>query len=486
MTFRGVRHHLLKTFSKIWIVNLHGDSGLKEKCPDGSADFNIFNIQQGVSIIIGVKLKDGDEDEDGLAAVKYVDLWGTRESKLRWLEGGTLSEAEFKEIRPLAPEFSMVNVENANRDVYMSGFALDEMMPLPKERSGVVTSKDRFALGFTTGELRDRLEKFASKDGDDAQAYLAKFLKTPKAAKPDLLKAIKEEVSDIDPDLFRDISYRPFDTRRTYYTGQNNKLIYRCSLDAMSPMKIPGNISIAVTKHFNLVSEYSHAFCHRGICDYTFLSSKTREGCRIFPLLAESDGIEADDGQHYNFDPALFARIAGIAKAVPRGERKGEATTPRDVFNYIYGVLHCPGYRSAFRQSLAQGFPRIPWPSSPSEFWSVSEKGESLIGLHLMESKIENPTFHPLRGKGGDDKISNVKFKDGNVEINSFGQSFADVPEEVWNFQIGSYRPARDWLKKRKGLEIDRDAAMHYEKILNILAETHRIMQTIEMDLPEE
>ncbi|PZT86309.1 MAG: hypothetical protein DI637_10980 [Citromicrobium sp.] len=47
-TFRGMRWHLRKTFDKIWIVDLHGNSNKREKSPDGSSDNNVFDIQQGV------------------------------------------------------------------------------------------------------------------------------------------------------------------------------------------------------------------------------------------------------------------------------------------------------------------------------------------------------------------------------------------------------------------------------------------------------
>lgn len=49
-TFRGMRWHLLNTFNKIYILNLHGNSNRKEKCPDGSKDDNVFDIQQGTCI----------------------------------------------------------------------------------------------------------------------------------------------------------------------------------------------------------------------------------------------------------------------------------------------------------------------------------------------------------------------------------------------------------------------------------------------------
>ncbi len=47
-TFRGMRWHLLKTFDKIWVLDLHGNAKKKEVSPDGSPDKNVFDIQQGV------------------------------------------------------------------------------------------------------------------------------------------------------------------------------------------------------------------------------------------------------------------------------------------------------------------------------------------------------------------------------------------------------------------------------------------------------
>lgn len=482
-TFRAVRFHLLKTFDKIWIVNLHGDSGIGEKCPDGSPDFNIFNIQKGVAIIIGVKVKNENSADADMAVTRYIDLWGSREFKLKWLEEMTLSAPDFEIIDPVsAPDFLMINIDNSSRHVYEDGFRLDEMIPLPKNRSGIVTSKDEFSFGMSREELRARMEKLRRKEDKDAIVFLKSFLKNPKKAdNPNLLSSIRSEIGDIDDNLFEIVSYRPFDKRWVYYTGKNEGLIYRCSFDAMKPMKIKGNISIAVPNGFNPVGDYCHAFCHEGICDYTLLSSKTREGCRVFPLLSEKDGIVWEDGKRYNFNSELFERIVDEAGFAPRGG----GASPRDAFNYIYGVLHCPKYRSVYKQYLSLDFPRIPWPSSSEEFWDVSKKGRILLELHLMKLEVANTTLHQLDGKGDNNVAVQgmPKFVDGKVWINS-DQCFEDVPAHVWNFRIGSYRPAQDWLKKRKGMILEYEDIVHYQSVLNILSETHRIMQSIEMNLP--
>ncbi|MCY4173280.1 MAG: hypothetical protein OXF25_04315 [Cyanobacteria bacterium MAG CAR3_bin_5] len=54
--FRGMRWHLLNTFDRIHILDLHGNAKKKEVTPDGGPDRNVFDIQQGVAIIIAIKI----------------------------------------------------------------------------------------------------------------------------------------------------------------------------------------------------------------------------------------------------------------------------------------------------------------------------------------------------------------------------------------------------------------------------------------------
>ena len=83
-TFRGMRWNLLKTFDKIYILDLHGSSKKKETAPDGSKDENVFDIQVGVSINFFIKT--GRKKAGELAQVYHTDLYGNRESKSKFLE----------------------------------------------------------------------------------------------------------------------------------------------------------------------------------------------------------------------------------------------------------------------------------------------------------------------------------------------------------------------------------------------------------------
>ena len=54
-TFRGMRRSLMKSFDHIYLLDLHGNSLKKEKCPDGSKDENVFDIRTGVAIGLFIK-----------------------------------------------------------------------------------------------------------------------------------------------------------------------------------------------------------------------------------------------------------------------------------------------------------------------------------------------------------------------------------------------------------------------------------------------
>ena len=181
-----------------------------------------------------------------------------------------------------------------------------------------------------------------------------------------------------------------------------------------------------------------------------------------------------------NFDRKLYKRLQEMAAHPDKG-------TPDEiaVFDYIYGVLHCPAYRDTYAEFLKIDFPRIPWPTTPDEFWDVSAKGTALRKLHLMDPAAIGPTPYPfttMDDTHGDNVVDKLRFEDGKVWINAT-QYFDNAPEVSWGFYIGGYQPAQKWLKDRKGRVLSFDDVKHYQRILKILSETDRIMQTIEMDL---
>ncbi len=81
ITHRQMRKHLLESFDKIYILDLHGNAKKQEVCPDGTVDQNVFDIMQGVSINIFIKT--GKKKKNDLGQIFHSNLQGKREFNMK-------------------------------------------------------------------------------------------------------------------------------------------------------------------------------------------------------------------------------------------------------------------------------------------------------------------------------------------------------------------------------------------------------------------
>jgi len=166
----------------------------------------------------------------------------------------------------------------------------------------------------------------------------------------------------------------------------------------------------------------------------------------------------------------------------PDGMGDGKKTCgPEDVFDYIYAVLHCPTYRSRYNEFLKIDFPRVPFTSNPTLFWTLVALGREIRALHLLESPVLKTlrTSYPVSGSDMAEKIRFEEEEKGKVWINQ-AQYFGDVPKVAWEFFIGGYQPAQKWLKDRKGRTLSSDDILHYQRVIVALCETDRLMKEID------
>ena len=275
------------------------------------------------------------------------------------------------------------------------------------------------------------------------------------------------------------ILYRPFDIRWTYYSED----ILDWPRTEISDQFLKGpNLAILFPRQLaNL--PYDHALVTNSISEMCAISNRTKEQNTVFPLYIYPEEGELDQVRRVNLDPKLYKQMRKAAGLSEESDQAAEA-----IFDYIYGVLHCPAYRDTYAEFLKIDFPRIPWPTSPAVFRDLSSKGNALRRLHLMEPTTIGEARYPLRGEGdlmvekGYPKFESGADGMGEVFINEH-QRFTGAPEVSWDFWIGGYQPAQKWLKDRRGRQLSTDDLIHYQRILKILSETDRVMQTIEMDL---
>lgn len=82
LTFRGMRWNLLRKFSEIYILDLHGNVMGRDAADSEERDENILDIQLGVCISFFIK-KSSENTE--YAKVYYSDFSGSREKKYQYL-----------------------------------------------------------------------------------------------------------------------------------------------------------------------------------------------------------------------------------------------------------------------------------------------------------------------------------------------------------------------------------------------------------------
>lgn len=465
-TFRGMRWHLLKTFDKIWILDLHGRRN--QVVPDtGKADKNVFDIPLGVSIIVAVKKKDGGK---GLAEVMHGDLWGDRSSKYKALGEYSLADGIFEKLEIMPPRYPFVRRNWSALKAYDDGFAINKFMPV--NVTGIVSMGDKFAIAETAQELEANLADFLTTD------YSEKELKEQYGLGKNYASwalSNKKELghADLKP---VPISYRPFDTRVTFF---DNRVLWRWRHSVMRHMLAGKNIALVSCRQ-SAVNTWEHTFVSSGIVDDSYISNRTKERGYVLPLyLYPTEDDLHDTEPDVNFDPELYTRLQALATHIDLGK-----PNEVDVFDYIYGVLHCPVYRNTYADFLKSDFARIPWPASPDEFWNISTKGSALRKLHLMDPETVGAAPFSFEGDSNNivGPIGKASYREGKVWINEF-QYFADVPKVVWELYIGGYQPAQKWLKDRQGRALTFADVKHYQQIIKILAETDRIMGEISITL---
>jgi predicted helicase len=473
-TFRGMRWHLLNTFDRIWVLDLHGNAKKKEVTPDGKPDKNVFDIQQGVSIIIAAKT--GDK-KTGLAQVMQGDLWGARAAKYLALQDTNLTAPIFSKLDSPAPQHPFVKRDFSVYATYSKGFLISEFFPL--HGNGIVTKRDKLNVHHSSDGVTTMVRDLASMCESD---FRTKY-RLPNDVRDWRYEWAKQDVRDQGNKIpIAEIGYRLFDRRFLFWSGRARGVVGWPVSQVMEHYRRGENMGLLSSKAHRDAA-FAHAFVTDKPTEAIHFSATTGSNAMNFPLYLYPDEQDLDQTRRVNFDRKLYTRLQELAARREQVNGITIVTPPDEIaaFDYIYGVLHCPAYRDTYAEFLKIDFPRIPWPATPDEFWDVSAKGTELRKLHLMDPATIGQTPFPFTGDG-DNVVDKPRFEDGRVWIND-AQYFDSAPEVSWGFYIGGYQPAQKWLKDRKGRALTFDDVKHYQRILKIIAETDRVMGTITMTL---
>ncbi|MFX0134848.1 MAG: type ISP restriction/modification enzyme [Candidatus Hodarchaeota archaeon] len=503
-TFRGMRENLMNDFPIIYICNLHGNSIKKEISPDGSKDECVFDIKQGVCIGFFIK----PLSKVSQKRIFHVDVWGSREDKFNWLKNQNIDTINWNTLSPISPFYLFVPQQKDLWKEYQTGIKLTDIFKIYS--AGIATARDHFTIQWNKDELLNILNDFVKLSPEEAR----KKYNLRKDVRDWKVKFAQKDVVDtnINPNLIIPILYRPFDIRYTYYTGRSRGFLCMPRPEVMKNMLLDNNIGISVSRSVR-GAPWRDAFASKFITEFGLIATRPGNTAPLFPLYIY-EKREKKILQKLNLSNeaiSKFSKKLGL-NFVDKGNYDIKNTlTPEKIFHYIYAILYSQKFRNRYAEFLKIDFPYIPMTKNIELFKQLAILGADLVAFHTLnenyneaswnQNNLNSPFLenlvHFVNGNNGKQmgKFNRDCYKNGKIFIDSNrkknGSYFINIPEDVWNFYIGSYQVCYKWLYNKsvkgkvEGKILTKKDIQNFKKIVIAIKQTIQIMKKIDEIIEE-
>ena len=482
--FRGIRKSLLDSFNTIYLLNLHGSNRRTEAIPTAQIDENVFDISQGVCILLCVK----EGDNPAPAKVYHADLWGSRVEKYNILSETNVQSTKWSQLQPTSSYYLFVPQATDYSAEYESGWEITSIFQIGSV--GIATGRDGFTIHWNAEDIHETVTDFVSLSVEEAREKY----RLPRDTRDWRVHFAQADIRN-HPNReqhTKPILYRPFDTRWTYYTGRSRG--FHCTpRGAVMSHLLTENLALCVCRVVKS-PVWQHILITDQITDKSYISNRTSESTYVFPLYLHPNPEELglSTKRSLNFKPAFLTALSE-ALELPQVApfNLPESVSPEEILAYIYAILYSLTYRERYYDFLKYDFPRIPLPQDIERFRTLAALGQRLMDWHLLKASRPEvaptgrgvPAVHRFEGEG-DGVVGRVRYMDEKVWINA-SQYFTDVPVEIWEYEIGSYRVCEKWLKDRRGEVLHHEDVRRYRAILVAVAETLGVMREIDAVLWE-
>jgi len=470
-TFRGMRQSLMNSFNEIYILDLHGNSLKKERCPDGSKDENVFDIRQGTAIALLIK-ESAKEPADKKGKNKdqnvfHSDLWGTRDKKYEWLLAKDMRTTKWQSLSPKSEFYLFIPRDEKLLELYEKAPKITDVFPI--NSVGIVTARDKFVIDTDKSALKRRIKMLCDETFPDELIQQPYKLKDKSNWKLKNARKSLRKDSDWESSITK-ILYRPFDIQWIFY---HDEMIERSRKKVMRHM-LKENLGLITNRQVN--SGFKHILCSNLIINDCTVSLETRERSYLFPLYLIPDAIEQTKERRPNISPKIFSALTKACQNKP---------TPENIFYYIYAVLYANEYRTKYAEFLRIDFPRVPFTQNFELFRKMGVFGQHLTDLHLLESAELDPPLAKFQGTGKN-SVDKLKYNQkGSRAYINIDQYFEGVEKAVWEYQIGGYQVCHKWLKDRKGRILSLEEIKHYCKVVTAIKKTIEIQKDIDAVYPK-
>ena len=161
-------------------------------------------------------------------------------------------------------------------------------------------------------------------------------------------------------------------------------------------------------------------------------------------------------------DEMMQDNITDYALAEYRRNYKNDTISKLDIFYYVYGILHHPGYRKKYANNLTRELPHIPM---APDFWSFSGTGRKLADLHLSWETCPRYDLGPPKAEFGKyEKMDYARTKKNSkmvqdkttLRINGT-VAFDNIPKT--NYKVNGRTPL-EWAIDRYKVHKDKESGI--------------------------
>jgi predicted helicase len=462
--FDGMRKHLLRDFTQIYHLDLHGN--IRKNAKLSGSTHNVFGIQIGVGITLAVRAS--HHTNRSLLYHRVPEYWH-KTKKLAFLtEKRSIAHIDWLLLEP-NQKFAWITEGQRSEFATFPPLGAKEAKSLQSEdvkcifklySIGVLTSRDNWVCNFNSEILASKINKFIDtynseidrwkragepKDIDDFVIYDDTQIKWSRDLKSDLKR---KRYAKFDSSKIRRSLYRPFTVKYYFFDPI-------LSQDVVLQPKFFPTSSSESENIVIVVGGYGRKdFAVLGanyITNYNFYG----DPAQCFPYYVYS---EDGSNRRENITDWALQQFQ---------DRYRTQLTKRDIFHYIYAMLHHPQYRELYKENLKYELPRIPFLLPQEGFEACVSVGKQLMELHVNYEQVEE---YPLRSVSDKNipylqrlRVEKMKLSaDKTALIYSKGLTLEGIPPECFEYRLGN-RSALEWVidqyqvstDKRSGIESD-------------------------------
>ena len=506
ISFDGMRKHLAQDFDLVFHIDLGGNL---RKSPPGQSFGNVFDIRVGVGITVAIRRQ--CSTRRGLFYSFIPDTW-KKHAKLAFLAESGFANIDWTRISVTNQQTWLSSPSSREFESYLptatkqaKSAAITKTETVFKDHGlGIATNRDAYVYSFARQVLHDRIVDFL--DEYNSQVYRYK-LQIPKPSPDEFVtydkikwtRSLKRQLKNgnrisFERAHFRIGLYRPFTKKHLYFDRQLNEEVYR------QPFYFPDE----KTEKENCVIMCSGLGSRASTLTVLISDSVT-----------DLNAFSVDPNQcfpYYTYDEDGSNRRENITDWALdhfRDHYNDPAIDKWDIFNYVYGLLHHPGYRDRYALDLKRNLPRIPFAPTPSPgpfpeasgkggivssakslseasgrdlgwgwqkggFWAFANAGQTLADLHLNYESVDRyqldwhaertPPSHRVEKmlpKGKTDT------EQGNYKVYrtlKYNDSLTlhDIPERAFAYRLGN-RSALDWIVDQYRVKTDKRSGITHD-----------------------